>query len=132
MADGARKLSDEIAEYRVAKVARYAGYRVLVERALEAGSAAMLAYESVPAGYRRRGAAWVAVDDGRSSFARFLRDAGDARWKRNRELGSYLPVILPDLDEALACARAIGRVLTNGGASVTVEYRLIFSGQDDA
>lgn len=127
-----RKLRDQIKEATLEKERRYAGYQVLVGTALEAAGQAVLDYVAVPAGQRRRGAVWVALPDGRSSFAHFLRESGDPRWKRgNKQMGTYLPVNFPDLDKALAWARAFRDVLADGEVAVTVEYRLISGRRDD-
>jgi hypothetical protein len=123
----AEKLREFIAEYGAAREARYKEYRALLDRAVAAGVQAVHEVPAVPRGQRRRGAVWLRVADGRSSFARFVmtQDTG-VTWRRgNRKMGNHAPVDFPDIRQSLAYAQAIRDVLASGGVTVTVEHSSI-------
>lgn len=122
----AQTLREQIRAFKEEKEARYAEFRVLLERALGAGDSAAVGHPARSAAQRRRGAVWVRLEDGRSSFARFLREDAVPGWKRgSRKMGNYRPVDFQDFDRAMAWGEAFAAVLCEGGVQVTVEHSRI-------
>lgn len=118
-------LAQFIAEHSAAKRGRYEEFGKLMEKAVRAGDAAA-GSAVIPGAPRERGAAWVKLADGRSTFARFARERCEGQWLRgSREMGNYLPAPFEFLDQALAWARAVGEELCRGDVEVTVGHRAI-------
>lgn len=115
-----------ITQHRHGKEARYAKYRELLEQAHTAGRDAAL--EAVPFADRRIGSVWVQLDDGRSSFARFIRQGNVAGWRHGgRQIGLYLPAPAEfgNVGKATAWAMAFRAVLAGGDVAVTVGMRVV-------
>lgn len=117
-------LRDRINDYRKEKEERYLQYEALLGEALEAGKQAAEAAEAArqPGRSPRRGAVRVRLADGRSSFARFVRQAHPDEWKYGtRRAGTYFPVPHADYDKALRFAFAMHEVLSRGEVGVAVD-----------
>lgn len=109
--------------YRAEKALRWAEFEEVLERALEAGDAA--ARRTRPDRHRM-GTVWLRLDDGRTSFAWFMRSRHKDIYRRGpRRQGNYIPADYGDFRQALAWAEAAGRVLAAAGIKVTVMRELI-------
>lgn len=118
-------LAQFIAEHSAAKRERYEEFGKLMETAVRAGDAAAGAVV-VSGASRERGAAWVKLADGRSTFARFARERCEGQWLRgNRAMGNYLPAPFEYLDQARAWALAVAEELCRGDVEVTVGHKAI-------
>lgn len=107
----------------VIKERRYDEYEELLAKAMEAAAAAYEDYDkNLPSDYKAdHGRVWISLDDGRSSFARFIqaRHPGLFTFWNRRSGCSYL-VSAEDYRAAIAYAMAFREVLAEGGIGVTV------------
>jgi hypothetical protein len=100
-------------------------YEILLEDALQAGYAAAAAYRREPHP-RQRGVVWLQLDDGRSLFAKMVRERYPADWKHGgRKVGVYMTVNFPDAGMSLAYASAVRDVLAGKGIGARVGQQLI-------
>ena len=110
----------------VQKEARYDEYEILLARAQAAGASAIeyRANESAPFTH---GEVWLALDDGRSSFARFIHARHPGLFTfRNRQRGTCHAVdYIEDFTAAVDYAIAFRDVLAEGGVSITLISRPI-------
>lgn len=117
---------EKIERDREEKEARYRVYRVLLDEAMRAGRAAVLEAGDGCGHPVRRGAVWLKLADGRSSFAHFvIQEHGDTWQQGNRRTGIFLAVQYEDYVKALAYAQAARDVLLGGGVDVSIETKSI-------
>lgn len=118
------------------KEARYKEFQDLLDEAVAAGQQAARAVPERAGQQARHGAVRVQLDDGRTSFARFIREEHEGEedegmFRRgNRRTRNYLPVGYADYDKALAYAEAVREVLLRGGIGVSIETQYVAGPED--
>lgn len=119
-----KTLRDHMREYREEKEARYEEYEVLLRNAMAAGEKARAhGYKYPEPAY---GAVWVSLDDGRTSFARFMRAKHPGMFQyRNRQNGSCWLLNIDDYRDAMLYAIAFRNVLAEHDITVTIHGRPI-------
>lgn len=122
----AENLAQFISEYTALKNARYEAYEKLLQNALDSGDEAARGHLPGPGAPRSRGLAWVRIEDGRDTFARFVRERHGDAWKHGtRRRGTHLPSPFDDLGQALAWARAVCETIALADVPVCVESMVI-------
>ena len=108
-------LREHIRLERIAKEKRYEEYESLLASAIAAASAA-----AAQPGPFSEGKVWLALDDGCSSFARFLKSEHPGMFMFVSRYVGCACLVEGDFREAVAYAMAFRDVLSGGGIGVTV------------
>lgn len=105
----------------------YSEFREILFKALDAGEAAAVhARERASGRGMQRGTVHVQLNDGRSAFARYLRELHPEMWKYvSRRTGVCYQVPEDNFDVALSYAEAMQTVLSGGVPSGTTDVTIV-------